>query len=69
MRAGWNWKAVLATVVGCVLAWIGLVVKPLAPLYSYAWFVGFFAAGLLYWALSAARAPARLRAAPAAGSP
>ena len=67
-RAGWNWKAVIATVVGCVLAWIGLVVKPLAPLYSYAWFVGFLAAGFLYWALSAAGAP-ELRASPARGTP
>jgi NCS1 family nucleobase:cation symporter-1 len=67
-RAGWNWKAVIATAVGCVLAWIGLVVKPLAPLYSYAWFVGFLAAGFLYWALSAAGAP-ELRASPAPGTP
>jgi NCS1 family nucleobase:cation symporter-1 len=67
-RAGWNWKAVVATAVGCVLAWIGLVVKPLAPLYSYAWFVGFLAAGFLYWALSAAGAP-ELRASPARGTP
>jgi NCS1 family nucleobase:cation symporter-1 len=50
---GWNWKAVAATVVGCFLAWGGLVIEPLKPLYSYAWFVGFFASGLLYWALSA----------------
>jgi cytosine/uracil/thiamine/allantoin permease len=25
----------------------------LKPLYSYAWFVGFFSSALLYWALSA----------------
>ena len=48
---GWNWKAVVATLVGCALAWGGLVFPPLKPLYDYAWFVGFFAAGLLYWAL------------------
>jgi NCS1 family nucleobase:cation symporter-1 len=52
-RGGWNWKAVAATVVGCFLAWGGLVIPALNPLYSYAWFVGFFAAGLLYWILSA----------------
>jgi NCS1 family nucleobase:cation symporter-1 len=52
---GWNWKAVAATVVGCALAWGGLVFEPLKPLYSYAWFVGFFSSGLLYWALSASR--------------
>jgi len=44
---------VVATVAGCALAWGGLVVPALKPLYSYAWFVGFFAAGLLYWLLSA----------------
>jgi len=59
-RNGWNWKAVLATAVGCGLAWIGLVFEPLAPLYSYAWFVGFFAAGFLYWALSARARPVAL---------
>ncbi len=42
-----------ATLVGCALAWGGLVVPALKPLYSYAWFVGFFAAGLLYWVFSA----------------
>jgi nucleobase:cation symporter-1, NCS1 family len=62
---GWNWKAVAATVVGCALAWGGLVFEPLKPLYSYAWFVGFFAAGLLYWVLSS-RSLAQDLAAPAA---
>jgi NCS1 family nucleobase:cation symporter-1 len=52
-RGGWNWKAVAATVLGCFLAWGGLVIPALKPLYSYAWFVGFFSAGLLYWILSA----------------
>ena len=45
---GWNWKAVVATLVGCALAWGGLVIPVMKPLYDYAWFVGFFAAGLLY---------------------
>jgi cytosine/uracil/thiamine/allantoin permease len=45
----------LVGILGCGLAWGGLVVEPLKPLYSYAWFVGFAAAGLLYWALSAGR--------------
>jgi NCS1 family nucleobase:cation symporter-1 len=61
-RGGWNWKAVAATLVGCALAWGGLVFPPLKPLYSYAWFVGFFAAGLLYWALSVGAGPARVAA-------
>ncbi len=38
---GWNGAAVVATLAGCVGAWIGLVVPVLRPLYDYAWFVGF----------------------------
>jgi NCS1 family nucleobase:cation symporter-1 len=49
--AGWNWRAVVATLAGCALAWGGLVVPVLRPLYAYAWFVGFFVAGALYAAL------------------
>jgi len=48
---GWNWPAVLATLIGCALAWIGLVVEPLRPLYNYAWFVGFGAAFLTHLVL------------------
>jgi nucleobase:cation symporter-1, NCS1 family len=55
-QAGWNWKAVAATVIGCALAWIGLLVPALKPLYDYAWFVGFGAAFVLYWFLMG-RAP------------
>ncbi len=49
--AGWSRPAVVATVAGCALAWGGLVFAPLRPLYDYAWFVGFLAAGGLYLAL------------------
>jgi NCS1 family nucleobase:cation symporter-1 len=49
---GWNLRAIAATIAGCALAWGGLVIPALKPLYDYAWFVGFFAAGLLYRALS-----------------
>jgi NCS1 family nucleobase:cation symporter-1 len=52
-QGGWNWKAVIATLAGCALAWAGLVIKALEPLYDYAWFVGFLVAALLYWGLSA----------------
>jgi NCS1 family nucleobase:cation symporter-1 len=38
---GWNWRAVAATLAGCALAWGGLVIPALKPLYNYAWFVGF----------------------------
>ena len=48
---GWNGRAIGATALGCALAWCGLLVPMLRPLYDYAWFVGFFAAGLAYLAL------------------
>jgi NCS1 family nucleobase:cation symporter-1 len=48
---GWRWPAILATVIGCALAWSGLVISSLKPLYDYAWFVGFFAAAVAYVAL------------------
>src|SRR5437867_12278170 len=32
--AGWNWRAVVATLAGCTLAWIGLVVPSMRPLYE-----------------------------------
>jgi NCS1 family nucleobase:cation symporter-1 len=47
---GWNARAIAATAVGCALAWGGLVVPVLRPLYDYAWFVGFFAAGAAHLA-------------------
>jgi NCS1 family nucleobase:cation symporter-1 len=62
-RAGWNLHAVTATVLGCALAWGGVVLLWLAdhgfaplrpiglwlrPLYDYAWFVGFGAAFAVY---------------------
>lgn len=49
--SGWNWRAVVATLVGCTLAWIGLVVPRLRPLYDYAWFVGFGAAAITHLVL------------------
>ena len=48
---GWNAGAITATAIGCALAWGGLVVPALRPLYDYAWFVGFFAAGAAHLAL------------------
>ena len=45
---GWNWRAIVATLIGCGLAWIGLIVPALRPLYDYAWFVGFGAAFLTH---------------------
>jgi nucleobase:cation symporter-1, NCS1 family len=49
---GWNWRAIAATAIGCALAWGGLVAPVLRPLYDYAWFVGFFAAGAAHLALA-----------------
>lgn len=49
--SGWSRPAVVATLAGCALAWGGLVFAPLRPLYDYAWFVGFLAAGLIYVAM------------------
>ena len=51
----WNPAAVVATLAGCALAWGGLVVPVMRPLYDYAWFVGFFAAGAIYVLMSGAR--------------
>lgn len=44
----WNAAGVIATILGCIAAWIGLVVRPLRPLYDYAWFVGFAVAFAAY---------------------
>lgn len=38
--AGWHAPGVVATLAGCALAWGGLVIPILRPLYDYAWFVG-----------------------------
>jgi nucleobase:cation symporter-1, NCS1 family len=53
---GWNLRAIAATAFGCALAWGGLVIPAIKPLYDYAWFVGFFVAGGAHIAL--ARRPA-----------
>lgn len=37
---GWNWRAIVATVCGCIVAWIGLVLPQLRILYDYSWFGG-----------------------------
>jgi NCS1 family nucleobase:cation symporter-1 len=57
-NGGWNWRAVVATLAGCTLAWIGLVVPALRPLYDYAWFVGFGTAAIVHGVLMKALPPA-----------
>src|SRR5271170_672766 len=52
---GINWRAMAALAAGAGVAFIGLVVPALRVLYDYAWFVGFGASFLVYWA--AMRAP------------
>ncbi len=63
---GWNPPALVATAVGCALAWGGLVVPLLRPLYDYAWFVGFGAAFAIYVVLMRGTPVADLRSAPEA---
>ncbi len=55
---GFNVPAIVATAVGCALAWGGLVVDALKPLFDYAWFVGAFAAAGCYWVLMRRAKPA-----------
>jgi nucleobase:cation symporter-1, NCS1 family len=54
---GFNPRAIVALVLGVVIALVGLAVKPLHFLYDYAWFVGFFIAGFVYVALMRLAAP------------
>jgi nucleobase:cation symporter-1, NCS1 family len=54
---GWNWRAVVATLIGCGLAWIGLKVPQLKPLYDYGWFVGFGASAVIHYSLMKAIPP------------
>jgi nucleobase:cation symporter-1, NCS1 family len=55
---GINPRAMIALVLGVGIALIGLAVKPLRFLYDYAWFVGFFTAGISYVAMMKLAAPA-----------
>jgi NCS1 family nucleobase:cation symporter-1 len=55
--AGWNWRAVVATLLGCAAAWLGLVIPAMRPLYDYAWFVGFGVAAVVHYLLMRAFRP------------
>ncbi|MFO0678423.1 MAG: NCS1 family nucleobase:cation symporter-1 [Polyangiaceae bacterium] len=46
--SGWNVVAILATLFGCTLAWVGAFVPSVHVLYDYAWFVGGLSAGVAY---------------------
>ncbi len=56
----------MATLLGCGLAWIGLVVPAAQLLYDYAWFVGFGAAGVTHLVLTKLSTSASAKAAIAA---
>ncbi len=59
---GFNPRAIGALAAGIGIALSGLAFAPLHFLYDYAWFVGFFIAGVLYMLLMKLAAPAPLRA-------
>jgi len=44
--------SIIATVAGRALAWGGLIIPVLRPLYAHAWSVGFAVAGGVYLVLS-----------------
>lgn len=48
---GFNWRAVLALVLGAGTALAGLVISQLRPLYDYSWFVGFVVSFLAYYVM------------------
>jgi NCS1 family nucleobase:cation symporter-1 len=54
---GWNWRAVVATLLGCAMAWIGLIVPAMHFLYDYAWFVGFGVSAVAHYILMKAFPP------------
>jgi NCS1 family nucleobase:cation symporter-1 len=59
---GWNVRAIVATALGCALAWGGMVLPALRPLYDYAWFVGFLVAGAAHLALASRGATTTINA-------
>jgi len=50
-KNGFNPAAIVALVVGVFAALVGKFVPRVAFLYDYAWFVGFFLAGAIYYGL------------------
>ena len=50
---GVNPAAIVATIAGCALAWVGKFVPSLAGLFNYAWFVGVGVSALVYLGLTA----------------
>jgi len=56
---GWHMPGAVATIAGCAVAWGGLVIHLLRPLYDYAWFVGFGVAAFTYILLARGRSGGR----------
>jgi nucleobase:cation symporter-1, NCS1 family len=54
---GFHWQAIGALAAGAAVAFIGLLVPPLRVLYNYAWFVGFAASFLAYFAFATTAEP------------
>jgi NCS1 family nucleobase:cation symporter-1 len=50
--SGVNWRAIAALVIGCAVAFVGLIYAPLRALYNYSWFVGFAVSFLAYLVLT-----------------
>ncbi len=48
---GWNLRALFATLIACLFAWIGAIIPAVHILYDYSWFVGFGVASVLYYLL------------------
>jgi nucleobase:cation symporter-1, NCS1 family len=60
---GVHWKAILGLLIGCAVAFVGLVYAPVRVLYDYAWFVGFGVSFVAYLLLTAGAKPANVPAA------
>ena len=58
-REGVNPRAIIATVLGALVALAGMFWPPLHGLYNWSWFVGFGLAGGAYWVLMRGVVPAR----------
>lgn len=50
-REGINPRAIVALILGVMVALVGRWMHALAFLYDYAWFIGFFLSGTIYWLL------------------
>ncbi|HYC28577.1 MAG TPA: allantoin permease, partial [Chitinophagaceae bacterium] len=56
-----NWRAVVATIIGCFLACAGVQFPALKVLYDYGFFVGFGISFVIYYILMTAFPPAKVQ--------